>query len=385
MELYTLDSLLRRQEVIDKFESLIWTERYSAFGDFSIEVESTNATRALLSANTRLALDKSFRVMTCETVTDSGGLLKVEGRSLEAILLNRIVKETLSNTTVEPKWVLTGTPGEIVRKLFNDICVLGTLNAHDKIPFITPGTPFPASNIPEPTPTITVEIPLKSLYDAIKELCDIYDLGFRLCRYYDTSKLYFDVYTGRDHTTQQTILPAIVGSLELDNLRDATELTQIGEEKNVAYVFSPAGFEVVYADMTSTDVDGFERKVLVVEATDIKEDADPIEASAAMIQKGKEELLKNRSLYALDGELDPSFSSVYGTDYDMGDLITMQGANGMVNSMKVTEQIFVSDREGERAYPTLSTRAFITPGSWLGWQYNQVWQDLGTSDFWSTA
>jgi hypothetical protein len=385
MELYTLDSLLRRQEVIDKFESLIWTERYSAFGDFAVSVESTNSTRALLTARTRLALDKSFRVMTCETVTDSGGLLKVEGRSLEAILLDRIVKETLSNTTVEPKWVLTGTPGAIVRKLFDDICVLGTLSPYDVIPFITTGTVFPADTIEEPTNVITVEIPLKTLYDAIKELCDIYDLGFRLCRWYDTSHLYFDVYTGRDHTTQQTLLPAVVISPELDNMRDTTELTQVGEEKNVAYVFSKAGFEIVYANLTSPDTEGFERRVLVVEATDIEEDTPPIEASAAMVQKGQEELLRHRSLYAFDGEIDPSFSSVYGTDYDLGDLITMQGSNGVVNSMKVTEQIFVSDGEGERAYPTLSTRSFITPGSWLGWQYNQVWSDLGSTDYWSTA
>lgn len=385
MELYTLDSLLRRQEVIDKFESLIWTERYSAFGDFTVEVESTNATKSLLTARTRLALDTSFRVMTCETVTDSGGLLKVEGRSLEAMLLDRIVKETLSNTTVEPKWVLTGTPGAIVRKLFNDICVLGTLSEYDVIPFITSGTVFPADNIDEPASIITVEIPLKTLYDAIKELCDIYDLGFRLCRWYDTSHLYFDVYTGRDHTTQQTILPPVIISPELDNMRDTTELTQVGDEKNVAYVFSPAGFEVVYAGLTPSDVEGFERRVLVVEASDIKEDTDPIEASAAMVQKGQEELLKYRSMYAFDGEIDPSFASVYGVDYDLGDLITMQSSNGVVNSMKVTEQIFVSDLEGERSYPTLSTRSFITPGSWLGWQYNQVWEDLGSTDYWSTA
>ena len=51
----------------------------------------------------------------------------------------------------------------------------------------------------------------------------------------------------------------------------------------------------------------------------------------------------------------------------------MRNSDGITNQMRVTEQIFVSDIQGERAYPTLAIDRFITPGSWFAWDYNQTW------------
>jgi hypothetical protein len=50
--------------------------------------------------------------------------------------------------------------------------------------------------------------------------------------------------------------------------------------------------------------------------------------------------------------------------------------------MKVTEQIFVQDREGERAYPTLTLNTFINTGSWLSWNNNKTWSEL-TTEVWA--
>jgi hypothetical protein len=43
--------------------------------------------------------------------------------------------------------------------------------------------------------------------------------------------------------------------------------------------------------------------------------------------------------------------------------------------MRVTEQIFVHDKEGERAYPTLTLNQFINTGSWLSWETSKKWID----------
>ena len=51
----------------------------------------------------------------------------------------------------------------------------------------------------------------------------------------------------------------------------------------------------------------------------------------------------------------------------------MQSGNGVTNNMRVTEQIFVSDENGTRSYPTLSVDLLITPGSWLAWDANEEW------------
>lgn len=391
MEVYILDSLLRREKVVDRFESLIWTERFSAFGDFELVLHSTIESRSDFTAGKWMALNESYRGMMVETVensTDDDGrsLLGVKGRSIEAILMDRVARRAMANLTAEPKWVITGTPGDIVRKIFNDICVLGVLNPNDVIPFITNVPLLPDDTIPEPTDIITVEFEPTDVYSAIKNLCDLYDLGFRLLRNFDNSQLVFDVYAGSDRTTLQSTLPPVIFSPGLDNLKNTRELTSTEQNKNVAYVFSPVGFEVVLPQDVDPDIDGFDRRVLMVKADDIT-DPDPAVASALMIQRGNEELSKHRSFSAFDGELSQHSQYKYGIHYQLGDLVEMRNTDGVANNMRVTEQIFVSDSEGDRSYPTLSINKFVTPGSWLSWEYNQTWFDFDndTTLYWENA
>ncbi|QAY16237.1 minor tail protein [Streptomyces phage Psst4] len=379
MEAYTLDPLLRRQEVIDQFESLIWTERYQAYGDFEMDIFSNSRSRTLLKTGTKLAMNESHRIMTVETVEDSHDsegrkMLKVKGRSIESILEDRIAKESLSDLTTSPKWTITDTPANVARKIFHDICVLGILDPMDVIPFINEGTFMPEDTIAEPVDPITVELDPTTVYNALTEICGVWNLGFRMLRYYDTSQLYFDVYTGSDRTTSQTLLAPVVFTHELDNLQNIKKLTTIEKAKNVAYVYSPAGFQKVYPVGVEPDVNGFERRILVVNATDITADNPNVES--ALLQRGREELAKNQAIQSLDGEINQFSQYKYGTHYNLGDIVEMRNDDGETNNMRVTEQIFVSDREGERTYPTLTVNTFITTGSWLSWMNNKVWQDL---------
>jgi hypothetical protein len=386
MEVYILDSLYRRQTVVDKFESFIWTEKFSAYGDFELNLHSTPENRNRFKEGARLAHNDSYYVMMVETVedsTDSEGreILKVKGRSLEAILESRLARGSMADLTTAPKWILTGTPVQIATKMFHDICVTGILNPGDVIPLINEGSIFPADTILPPTDIVQYEVDPKTLYEAIKELCDLFLLGFRIVRNFDMAQLYFDVYTGSDRTTRQTALPAVVFSPGLDNLQNTTELASIATYKNVAYVISPVGTEVVYALGADPDVIGFDRKVVIVRADDIT-DTDPSVASTRMIQRGYEELGKNRRLAVFDGELNQNSQYKYGRDYRLGDLVQLRNVNGATTDMQVTEQIFVSDREGDRSYPTLAINQFVTPGSWLEVPTEQVWQDLGLTEYW---
>lgn len=380
MEVYILDSLYRRIAVVDRFESFIWTERHRAWGDFELKVHSNQANRKQFTAGLRLATNESYRVMTVETVEDSTDdegrtTLTLKGRSLEAILENRIARNGLSDLTTNPKWSITDKPADIARKLFHDVCVLGVNDPGDIISGINELSIFPADNIPEPTDTITYSIDPMTLYQAIKDLCDIYLIGFRLVRNLDTSQLYFDVYTGSDRTSGQTTLPAVIFSPDFDNLKNTTEITTIMLYKNVAYVISPVGHEIVYALDVDPTVAGFERNVLLVKADDIT-DTVPADASTKMIQRGTQELAKNRQLTAFDGEISQASQYIYGTHYNLGDIVELRNPDGAVSRMQVTEQIFVSDREGERSYPSLAIESFVTPGSIDAWPADQVINDV---------
>jgi len=388
VEVYILDSLYRRSGIIDRFESLIWTERLSAIGDFELILHSTPGNRLLFIPGVNLGMNETYRVMTVETVEDSTneeGLktLTVKGRSLEKILDERLARDNLSNLTLEPKWVITDTPTEIARKIFHDICILGQLHAGDIIPLVAEGsTIFPANNVPEPSEIVTYEFEPASVYTAIKNIADQYAFGFRLIRNLDASQLYFDIYTGSDRTSQQTVLPAVIFSEELDNLQNTKSLTSNALYRNTAYVISPVGSSVVYPLDVDPAVAGFQRRVLFVKADDITE-ADAGINAAQRVQRGKEELAKYRNLFAFDGEINQNSQYKYGIDYQLGDLVEQRDADGGNNNMQVTEQIFVSDSQGDRSYPTLALNFYIGAGTWLAWDFsNQAWAAFGPTEYW---
>lgn len=388
MDIYLLDSLNRRTAVVDKYESMIWTERFSAWGDFEWRVPSTYNNRSQLKAGVRFVINKSNYVMTIETtentVDDEGRkILILRGRSLEKILGDRMAFGVLDDLATTPKWTITDQPADIARKLFHDICVTGVLNAGDIIAGVTEARMplISADTIPEPSDTVTYEIDPITLYKAIKDICDYYAMGFRLVRHPTTNALYWDIYMGSNRTTQQTTLPAVVFSPGLDNLSNTTELKSDAIYKNVAYVLSPVGYEVVYGLDVDPTVAGFERNVLVVVAQDITNPG--AAGSAKMIQRGKEELAKARRVAAFDGELNRNSQYVYGTHYNLGDLVEFQSEDGATSNMQVTEQIFVSDKEGDRSYPTLVVNSFVVEGAWDTAPPDMVWDAAPPTATWN--
>lgn len=379
MEVYILDSLYRRIEVVDTFESLVWAERFSTVGDFELDIVSTLENRRRFVEGVRLVTNESYRVMTVETVTDytdeeGRRVLKIKGSSLEGVFQHRMAWNG-DDLTTDPKWVLEGTPKEVADQLFHDICVTGIVDTGDIISGIVEANIFTTDTIEFPDEEVVYSLDPKDLYTALKDLCDAFHMGFRIVRDLDTSILYFDVYMGSDRTTSQSTLPAVVFSPDLDNLRNTTKLTSNAIYKNAAYVISKMGATIVYADGVDPSVSGFERRALVVVADDID---DPIDGMEQMIQRGKEELAKNRRVTLLDGEISTTSEYKYGVHYNLGDLVELRDDDGARSQMRVTEQIFVSDKEGDRSYPTLTMTQFVVPGSWGALPADLRWQDLTT-------
>jgi hypothetical protein len=420
MEVYILDSLLRRDTVVDVFESVIWTERYREMDDFELTVLSTPVNRMRFITGTRLAVNTSDRVMTVETVendTDPEGrnVLKIKGRGLEAIFEDRVILGQTSPYTFIPGYQFSGTPYEVMMAMFYRCCVSGDIHPNDTLPFYVDGVNlYPADTIPAPTDAISVYQKPTDLYTALKDLADVYDLGFRLYR--DPvdragGKLYFNIYSGSDRSMLQSTLPPVVFSPELENLQNTRELENIQKAKNIAYVFyqykvqvpgdpgdptavppvpatpstetTETMYEVVYADGMDPDAAGFERHEVYVEVSSIPDDVTADQIPAYLIRQGKDALAKTRPSSLLDGEINEYSQYKYKVDYFLGDLVTMQNSDGAANSMRVTEQIFVHDNNGERYYPTLIINQFIDPGAWISWNYNKVWADMGATEYWS--
>jgi len=120
---------------------------------------------------------------------------------------------------------------------------------------------------------------------------------------------------------------------------------------------------------------------MVVTASDIT-DASSSVANARMDQRGAEALGQSRKFSGFDGEINQNAQYVYQVDYFLGDLVELRNTLGTKTVVKVTEQIFVSDKEGDRSYPTLEIRRFVTPGSWDDATADLVWDSAPSSNTW---
>lgn len=385
MEIYILDALLRRTEVIDKFISLIWTDRFQDLGDFELVVSSTSENRSWLTTDTLLAINTSYRVMvidkTNDTVDDDDiATLTITGHSIETVLNDRVVKNTYTDLTTEPTWDFSDTPGNICRTMFDHICRDGILFASDIIPFLVPGSIYSTGTIPEYDTEILWSQAPDQLFTPIQQLCQLYDLGFRLVRNQDSSQLYFDIYSGNDRTTQQTDFPPVIFSPSLDDLQNTTKVAITEGSKNVAYVFSTAGTKTVYDDNVDPTVTGFVKRVLVVNADIADGDPDP---DTTMQQAGAQALIAARATEMFDGELNQYGSFTYEVDYTVGDLVEMRDQDGNISYKRVTEQIFSSDANGDTSYPTLAADLFAGIDDWISWNASdKAWADF-TDEFWA--
>lgn len=384
MELYTLDGRLRRTEIVEGYESFVWTERYSDIGELELKTASDQKMRKMLSEGTRIGLSESNRVMEIETVSDEeddegNARLSISGSEISSVLHNRISKVGTGGSKPNT-WKHTSKPSDMIRALFDFACRLGTQDKTDIIPMLVAGGSLPG-NLVEDTKLYTLERDITTLYTAIKEIADIWDLGFRLFKILDEGDLYFDVYKGNDLTTDQNVFPAVLFSPELDSLQNVSELRSIKGAKNVAEVRNERTALQVTSPGVANTISGFDRRVLFVNdttkyGTDGKAltSAENTAMLANMADLGKQELNKARAIYAFDGEVTQSSPYKYNRDYSLGDLVEMRNSDGAANKMMVTEQIFAADGTGENAYPTLTLKSFIEAGTWLSWENTQDWE-----------
>jgi hypothetical protein len=404
MEIYILDKLLRPIDVVDEFISVIWTERFDVKGDFELVTLSTFANRKRFVEYAILSCTESDRLMIVDKVeettdADEGNVLKIKGFDAISILEARMA---LGYYPLEPEeeqwtsvWQFQYPPADLMRVMFNEICRNGRISENDIIPFLAEPEEslYPESTIPEMTENIDwIQKPDK-LYNAITDVGKIYDLGIRLYKDPNLSKLYFEVYAGSDRTTAQTTLPPVIFSPDMGNLQNTTEFSDVSQEFNVVQVFftykdefendRALSFEVT-PDGSDPWLGGFDRKVKLLVVTQLPEDIDSeLEIEGYLMQLGKEELQKSRPVGVFDGEANKNDGYTYGVDYFLGDLVEVRSSTGGTGYMRVVEQIFVQDQEGERSFPTLITKEFVNPGTWAAWKYDVEWSAMGSEEYWA--
>ena len=370
MQLYVLDKtyLQRSGAIIDDFESLVWTDRYSGWGDFRLVIpwNPTNAARLAkgtwLEAGTTsygLADTGYYEVMIVETVEikesdDEPAKMTVSGRSFLSMTENRATGTAFTNAGSSYDNGGTTTPQGVIETLVNNAAYYSYLeqsNYYDEWPSFSV-----AESEPDEPNNIDVTIKSGELYNRCKEVADAYNVGMSLGLWRLSIDLgypaifMFCAYKGLDLTTSQTENPPVIFGSNFDTLANTTELRSMSGSKNVAYVYGKD--KVVSTWLSATEPRYWDRRVLIVEASDIA--GTTTSATNKLKNRGKIELRKLLETTAFDGEIPLDSPYIFNVHYTMGDIVELRSSSGLIQKMRVTEYIRTQDANGERAFPTLT-------------------------------
>lgn len=350
-EFMILDQNFRAVDVIDVYESFIWTDRYSAYGDFEIYTPSNIEAIDKFKRDYYICSTHTDHIMIIdeskiESDTEFGNHLTVKGLSLESILLRRIVwKQT----------VLDGYLQGQVQKLLNEN-VISPSDTKRKIPnFIFEPSTDPAITALKVSAQFTGD----TLYDAIKKICDISSIGFKITLN-DNNQFVFKLYAGEDRSYSQTKNPYVVFSPNFENIVNSNYYSSNRNLKNVALV---AGEDQGSSRRTVTIDDknssGLFRRELFVDARDIssqKEDGTSMTTTqydALLKNRGYENLNEHKETSAFDGQVESTQLYQYGRDFFMGDITQLENEYGMESRVRVIEFIHSENNsDGTQDYPT---------------------------------
>lgn len=402
MEPCTMNRQFQKQEVVDDFNSLIWTERYYGDSDFEMIVPLTVQNLTRLKEGTFVCIDESDEPMICETLSIENGQLKVIGISLTLWLNNRFIRTGVTDPGPNHRkkvWKMKNVKaGAAMWTIVKEMCTsqsqylngpktLGIGSTSREQELIVPGLTL--DNYDNTGKTIAkLAIPFGPVYDALREIGVTYKVGMQIRLLHadmDSYSLGFRTYKGEDRTTKQTVNPIVRFSAQVDSFSDLKEVRSIALYKTLVYSFA-SGLEKIDTSDPNTDPDtwlqrncgvarrtaaegsftGFDlrAKLLLVEDIKIKEDLDEedpestlggkrTELENILDNRAEKELKANPFISNVDGQVADTNMFKIGQHYNLGDLIEVQGLTGAVEISRVTEYIRSHDASGEKEYPTV--------------------------------
>lgn len=342
IEYYRLDNRFERVKVLEDYSSMLWSERYDAVGSFTI-VYSAKDYKLDLTPGTYLGNSKTRTVMRVtrneRSFSSEGVVYTISGYSLQHILSQRSLFIGVKN----PNLKYRSTLGNVICKAVEVSLVPGAV--------YFPGDAidgFQTLNESGTVEALSVELKPSNLLDLVLELLPVKGLGFEIY----PIKPYGFVFRVYDGAKRQNVMM----SVDFDNVISDRFISDSKDHKNVAYIWSAeqTRFVVVYANGPSSERDNLDRKVLQVDASDIRSEdyADPALFKEALMFRGYQELAKYDHVRLYDGEV-LGEAIEYGSDYFLGDVIRVRGITGNFVDMKLVENTWAHDRDGFKSIPTV--------------------------------
>lgn len=367
------------EAICDTFSSLIWDVRQYECGQFEVYIAATAQNVALFQKGRIIGRSDDklnygiIEKVRLDTDAENGDYLTVSGRFLMSILSRRIIYPTLSFTK-ETSY------GEILRQAVYKNCIYpywhpGESEMEAAKNRIIPGMQLGTVIGECWNEKTTLQISYENLMEWIYSICRVTGgiANLRLQESTPDSDLFtlqFDLSVGSDRSITQEENAHIIFSNEYNNLLSFTHEADGSSIVNFTYAYGDGegSDRICMRNYYSKDVSGLNQYELYVDARDISRETEdesgetstiPFEEYCALLAARAKEKAQKAPIETEEFEIAAdSLQFRYGTDYAVGDYVTVQHSRfGLVQpKIQLTGMIESFDRNGRSLVPTFEVR-----------------------------
>lgn len=343
-------------ENIEGYTRAMWVEKYQEPGEFKIEGPLSSGLHLFLPLNTLISHLRTREVQIVENIEitqerNEDPQVAISGRSLVSFLENRILGETYVETPASDIPAYSVPAADTWDQIF-DLIDEHIAEGGPSVDNSLPGTQ--AEVDASCTGTVTSDdrtYQYGTIWERVSELLKIDDLGIRMRRpIYTDPVTYFNIYRGA-------------------NMASSVRFSwQTGDLENINYLFSTKSLKTSARVMgrwvqvvVQGTPDNLERRYMLIDASDIDNQQPSMPTAgaltlikAAMTIRGREALKKQQKTTISQATVAANASLRFREDYNLGDLVTVDGDFGTSQIMRVTEFAETSDENGSSSIPTLS-------------------------------
>ena len=350
MDIYLMDGLDGPSEIIDQFESVIWTVQYSDLGELQLVLPATDKNIDMIQTGLYLVRDFDCKPNEYQNVmlidrtelsydVEDGWRITVSGKSLKYLMHRRIVWH---NTTID------GNLEDGIRLVIDENCINPT-NANRKISDMIMTA---KKNLTE---TVTdVQLFGEYIDEWLVEICTQYELGWEI--YIKNGKYVFDLYQGVDRTYDQNVVLPVVFSPEFDNLQSSNYIRSIEEYCNAAVV-AGEGEGATQRSVVIGDTSGIKRIETFIDGSSLVSDKIiTLDVYLKMLEDyGKTEMANiTAKIESFEGTILSDGMYKLNRDYFLGDVVQIVNEHGIRATTRISEIIYSEDESGQLYTPTFS-------------------------------
>lgn len=324
MELYIYNSDRELTGIVESFEYLRWTRRYSQCGSFELKAIATPENTALLQEGNLIWKnddEEAGIIEHLEMAQSEKEIITASGRFATSFLSRRIIWQTEK---------LSGDLSSCVPQLLNNNLISPAETARQ-----IGGITFSSPNLSVP---VSTQISYRNLMDAVTELCGASEIGVKTV--FSPATRIFTVTLYRGAVSQA------VFSKEYENLTEQSYTESASDYANTALIGGEGeGTGRTFATISSGS--GETRREIFVDAKDLQAADFGTDYTNALIFRGQSKLSEQAIRYSFDTSVNPHGNLTYKTDFDLGQTVqVISKAWGVSMTTRITEVEETYDADG---------------------------------------